>query len=284
MRACEVCGAADFRPFGEKDEHKFVRCAACGLERIDPQPTDETLDRIYGEHYYDAWGLQTDQDAVEQMKRATFHRVLRGIPGEPRGRLLDCGAATGFLMREAKDMGWDPYGVELSEFGAKKIADRFGKDHAFQGHLEDAPFEDGFFDVITMCDYLEHVRDPGRVLKKARELLAPGGKIALTVPHVGSLSQRTMGMRWTNYKVEHLFYFGKKNLETLLAKNGFHGYRAGPLFKTMNVRYMAHIFDEFPHWLFTPVMRTASKVLPPPVMRAGFPITTGDMVAYAVKD
>jgi SAM-dependent methyltransferase len=277
MRPCEVCGSEQFRPFGEKEDHHFVRCARCGLERIDPQPTDETLERIYGEHYYKAWGLQTDEQAVEQMKRSTFERVLRGI-GSGRGRLLDCGAATGFLMGVAKDMGYDPYGVEISEFGASKIAGRFGKDHAFQGHLEDAPFAKGFFEVITMCDFLEHVRDPARVL-----LLAPGGRIALTVPHVGSLSQRTMGMRWTNYKVEHLYYFGKKNLETLLEKNGFRRYRARTLLKTMNIRYMAHIFGEFPHWLFTPVMKTAGAILPPRVQRAGFPIATGDMVAYAEK-
>jgi len=282
MRPCEVCGNEDFRPFGDKDGHQFVRCASCNLERIDPQPTDETLAKIYGEHYYDAWGLQSDANAVEQMKRATFHRVLEGL-GSPRGRLLDCGAATGFLMNEAKSMGWDVYGVELSEFGANKIAERFGKDHAHQGHIEDAPFADGYFDVITMCDYLEHVRDPARVLQKVHSLLAPGGKIALTVPHVGSISQRTMGMRWTNYKVEHLFYWGKKNLELLLENNGFRHYRARTLLKTMNIRYMAHIFGEFPHWLFTPVMKTAEKVLPGAVQRAGFPIATGDMVAYAEK-
>ena len=282
MRRCEVCESTDFRPIGEKENHHFVRCTSCGLERVDPQPTDETLERIYGEHYYKAWGLATDAEAVEQMKRSTFQRVLRGI-GSGRGRLLDCGAATGFLMGVAKDMGYDPYGVEISEFGAGKIAERFGKDHAVQGNLEDVPFPDGHFNVITMCDFLEHVRDPERVLKKAHALLAPGGKIALTVPHVGSLSQRTMGMRWTNYKVEHLYYFGKKNLESLLSKNGFRGYRARTLLKTMNIQYMAHIFSEFPHWLFTPVMRTAGAVLPSRVQRAGFPIATGDMVAYAEK-
>lgn len=266
-----------------KEGHDFTRCRSCGLERIDPQPTDETLARIYGEHYYDAWGLKSDQDAVEQIKRSTFRRVLAGLGDDRHGRLLDCGAATGFLMVEAKSRGWDPYGVELSEFGAGKIGERFGTDHAFQGHIEDAPFADGFFDAITMCDFLEHVREPGRALDRAHALLRPGGKIALTVPWVGSLSYRTMGMRWTQYKIEHLFYFTRRNLEQLLARHGFRGYRSKGLVKTMNLRYMAHQFDEFPHWLFTPIMRAATKVVPAPLRRANFPITTGDLLAYAEK-
>jgi 2-polyprenyl-3-methyl-5-hydroxy-6-metoxy-1,4-benzoquinol methylase len=282
MRPCEVCGASAFRSIGEKDAHRFERCQACHLERIEPQPTDETLARIYGEHYYDGWGLQTDEQAVEHIKRSTFQRVLRGL-GDARGRLLDCGAATGFLMGVARDLGFDVYGVELSEFGAGKIAERFGQAHAFQGNLEDAPFEKGSFQVVTMCDFLEHVRDPEAVLRRANELLAPGGKLALTLPHVGSLSQRTMGMRWPNYKTEHLYYFGKRNLEQLLSRMGFTSYRAHTQLKTMNVRYMAHIFDQFPHWFFTPTMRAAQAVMPGRLVRASFPIMTGDMVAYAQK-
>jgi hypothetical protein len=114
-RACEVCKGLAFSELGEKNEHRFERCIRCGLERIEPQPTDETLDRIYGEHYYDAWGLRTDEGTVETLKRGTFTRIIRGLgPVRHGARVLDCGAATGFLMRVARDAGYEPYGAELS--------------------------------------------------------------------------------------------------------------------------------------------------------------------------
>lgn len=283
MRPCEVCGATSFRHFGDKDAHRYVRCDDCGLERIDPQPTDETLARIYGEHYYDGWGLASDAAAVEAIKRSTFRRVLRGLREPRHGKLLDCGAATGFLMAEAEALGYAPYGLELSEFGAKKIAERFGEDRAFQGELENAPFARGFFDVITMCDYLEHVREPERVLAKARDLLATRGQIALSVPHVGSLSQRTMGMRWTNYKTEHLFYFSSENLKKLLERFGFRNYRARTHIKTLNLSYMAHHFGVFQHPVLTPMFRGVDAVAPERLRHFMFPIATGDLVAYAEK-
>src|SRR5689334_20278575 len=186
MSACEVCDSSDFRPMFDKAEHHFVRCTICGLERISPQPTDETLAKIYGAHYYDAWGLHDDEFTVANLKKGTFKFVL-GKVGEPRrgARLLDLGAATGFLMDVAAERGYEPYGVELSEFGAKAIAAKFGDDHVHQGELAAARFPGagkGDFAVVTMCDYIEHVRDPRKTLALARELLGPGGILAITTP------------------------------------------------------------------------------------------------------
>lgn len=283
-RPCEVCGAAEFRTVGDLAEHHFVGCRRCGLERIDPQPTDETLAKIYGAHYYEAWGLHTDRSSVEDLKRSTFRRVLRGIGRPSRdAKLLDCGAATGFLMGVAEDLGYTPYGVELSEFGAGEIAARFGKDHVHQGHLEAARWADGTFDAITMCDFLEHVRDPVGIARRAHALLKPGGVLAISMPRIGSLTHRLMGLRWTHYKVEHLFYFSVENLRQLLEKVGFHDYSGNTLVKTMNLRYIAHQFAIYPHPLLTPAVSAAARVLPDVALRAPFPVAMGELVAYARK-
>jgi len=283
-RICEVCGAGDFRIVGDIAEHHFVGCRRCGLERIDPQPTDETLAKIYGAHYYDAWGLHTDKSSVEDLKRGTFRRVLKGIGQPPAGaKLLDCGAATGFLMGVAKDLGYEPYGVELSEFGAGEIASHFGKDHVHQGHLEHAPWADGAFDAITMCDFLEHVRDPVGIAKRAHALLKPGGVLAISMPRLGSFTHRVMRLRWTHYKVEHLFYFSVENLGRLLENVGFERYEGKTLVKTMNLRYIAHQFAIYPHPVLTPAVNTAAKLLPDVALRTQFPIAMGELVAYARK-
>jgi 2-polyprenyl-3-methyl-5-hydroxy-6-metoxy-1,4-benzoquinol methylase len=284
MRTCEVCSGTSFRPFGEKVGHTFVRCGSCGLERIDPPPSDEELARVYGEHYYDAWGLKQDEDAVARLKRGTFQRVVRRAGDLPRGsKVLDCGAATGFLMQVAKDEGYDVYGVELSEFGASEIGRKFGKDHVHQGHLEDAPFEPGTFRAIFMCDFLEHVRDPKGILEKAYQLLAPGGVIGISTPKVGSFTHRTMGMAWTHYKVEHLYYFSSGSLQRLLSRIGFTSYRTEPMWKTMNLKYITHQFSVYPHPLLTRAVNLTSKALPDPLQRATFPILMGELLAYAEK-
>jgi len=191
----------------QKLEHQFVRCGECGLERISPQPSNETLSKIYGAHYYDAWGLHDNEQTVASLKKRTFEYVLGKLGGQvPRGtRLLDCGAATGFLLEVAQGLGYERYALELSEFGAKEIGRKFGEDRVFCGELPDAHWKGvDTFDVVTMCDYIEHVRDPRETLRLARNLLKPGGSIAITTPDAGSPSRRVLGSGWTLIAAERL--------------------------------------------------------------------------------
>lgn len=285
MIACEVCASSQFRPMFDKAEHHFVRCDDCGLERISPQPTDATLAKIYGAHYYDAWGLHDDEDAVAKQKRGTFRFVLGKLPTPgPSDRLLDCGAATGFLLEVARDLGYQPYGLELSDFGAKAISDKFGAERVFCGELGDATFADagpGDFAVVTMCDYLEHVRDPRRTLELARRLLRPGGVLAITTPDAGSPSRRVLGTGWTHYKVEHLFYFNQRNLRRLLADVGFASVEFHTLWKSLSLDYIGHQFEVYPHPALTKVARAVTKLTPAKVRALPLPFSTGELLAVA---
>jgi 2-polyprenyl-3-methyl-5-hydroxy-6-metoxy-1,4-benzoquinol methylase len=286
LRACEVCSGREFSPLFEKDLHHFEHCDSCGLERIEPQPTDETLTKIYGRHYYDAWGLQRNEETVARLKRGTFAYVLDRLPprSDGGGKLLDCGAATGFLLELARDRGMSPYGVELSEFGAGEIARKFGAGHAFQGNLESATFPDareGDFDAITMCDYLEHVRTPKTVLERAHTLLAPGGALALTTPDTGSLTHRLLGAGWPHYKVEHLHYFARTNLRRLLTDTGFGDVQFFPLWKALNIQYLREQFEVYPHPLLSRGARAVGRILPDALQRQPLRILTGELLAIA---
>ncbi len=241
LRTCEICRGKDFASLFEKADHRFVRCIECGLEKIDPPPTDETLAAIYGRHYYDAWGLEQDGESVAQLKKGTFGYVLDALPVR-RGKLLDCGAATGFLLAVAKERGFEPYGIELSEFGADAIARKFGPGRSFRGEMEEASFPDvgdGGFDAITMCDYIEHERFARRVLEKAKPLLAKVGVIALTTPDTESLTRKVLTSGWSHYKVEHLHYFGRATLTRMLNELGFHDVTFKPLWKRLSTPAMS---------------------------------------------
>jgi 2-polyprenyl-3-methyl-5-hydroxy-6-metoxy-1,4-benzoquinol methylase len=284
LRACEVCGGQSFAKMFDKLEHRFVKCSACALERIEPQPSDDELAAIYGEHYYNnAWGLGRDKEIVADLKRRTFGYVLSKVP-VPGGKLLDCGAATGFLLEVAKERGFEPYGVELSEFGADEIARKFGKNRSFRGDLGDARFDDageGDFSVVTMCDYIEHVRDPRAALELAHRLLRPGGAVAITTPDTGSLSRRALASGWTHYKIEHLFYFNRGNITKLLREVGFSDVTFPPLFKRLNVRYVRHQFDTYSHPVLTRASRALSAVLPDALQSQPVPVLTGELLAIA---
>ena len=46
-----------------------------------------------------------------------------------------------------------------------------------RGDVQDLPFKENSFDIVYCRYILEHVPDPLRVLKEARRVLKPGGKL-----------------------------------------------------------------------------------------------------------
>ena len=192
----------------------------------------------------------------------------------------------GWLMEEAVELGMEPYGAELSEFGASRIAEKFGADRAFCGPFEQASFvgvDEDFFDIITMIDFIEHVRSPMSILAKASRLLRPGGRLVILTPNADSLSRRLMGLRWLHYKVEHLYYFGPTSLTRALRQVGLTEVRVGRAWKMMNLHYLAHQFAQYPHPLLSPIVSMAHRLSPSSLRKGMFPISFGELLATAAK-
>jgi 2-polyprenyl-3-methyl-5-hydroxy-6-metoxy-1,4-benzoquinol methylase len=233
--------------------------------QINPQPSDKTLAAIYGDHYYDAWGVNgKSRDEVLRLKAATFKRfILRDMPAG--AKLLDCGAAFGTLMEGAKEMGLEPYGIELAPEAAANIATQFGKERVFNGLFENAVFPMvaaiGGFDVVCMCDFIEHVRKPQIVLDKAFELLRPGGILVITTPDSKSLSARFMKGKWLHQKTEHIVLFSRKTLSRLLTEIGFTVTSVGRAKKVLDLQYLYHQLNTYPHPLITPLFNIWFKFI-----------------------
>jgi SAM-dependent methyltransferase len=270
----------------EDPKHIVHHCDHCGTEFLDPQPSDADLSGLYSESYYQAWGLQDPDQAIalEAMKIMTFNLRL-GLIGQfrPKGTVLDVGCATGFFLKAATAAGYSAYGVEFSPFSAGVAQGRFGKDRVFQGILEDCPFAPGSFDVITLSDLLEHVRDPLKVLGAARRLLKEDGILMIMTPATDSLSRWFMGRRWVHYKTEHLFYFNRPSMRALAESGGFQVAHLQPAAKYINLAYVASQFTAYPHWLITPLVQALRKVVPDRLAGKNFSFTLGEMVTVLRK-
>jgi 2-polyprenyl-3-methyl-5-hydroxy-6-metoxy-1,4-benzoquinol methylase len=260
----------------------LVTCPSCRVEWQWPRVTSGGLEELYERSYYDAWGLHADEPLVRRMKRKTFEQLLAQLEAHVApGRLLDVGCATGFLLQTAQARGWDPFGVELSAYASGVARRRFGDERIVHGPLEGAAFSKGFFQAITMTDFIEHVPDPVGTLRKAHFLLRPDGILCLSTPMVGSLSHRLMGRRWTHYKAEHLQYYSPQSLQRHLQAAGFKmlSHRSWP--KTVTLEYARSQFDRYRHWLISPAIRLLSASVPPPMRAWQIRVPLGDMLVLA---
>jgi SAM-dependent methyltransferase len=229
---CPVCDLGDTKPLFWKRGYRFVRCAGCGLVRVDPLPSATELAETYERSYRD--GAYADFARADDVRLATARARLAAVVAHaPAGPWLDIGCSTGAFLRVAADAGLDAEGIELSETAAA-AARRAGL-AVTRSAIED--FEPARrFAVVAAFDLLEHLRDPGVLLRRVRPWLLPAGCLVVTVPDVASLPARLMRRHWYFYAPPlHLHYFDRRTIVRLLRRHGFAPVLLGPAPKLLTV-------------------------------------------------
>jgi SAM-dependent methyltransferase len=91
------------------------------------------------------------------------------------------------------------------------------------GSYETADLPEGYFDVVSMQDCLEHFPDPLGALEKTRRILRPGGALLAVTPNVGSWLARVQRRSWISLKFpEHVVLYSRATLHRALEATGFH--------------------------------------------------------------
>lgn len=189
VERCVLCGTTRFRPLAMRYEFRgarfpLVECASCGLRFLGVQPAAEDLPTLYQAEYFEsdyrcgrAEGSSFDESALEAENRGLLD-AFEALGS--RGRLLDVGCASGWLLAHARARGWQAKGVELSDSAARFARER-GLD-VFHGELLGAQLPASSFDLIYLGDVLEHVPDCRATLGEVARLLSPGGHLYLRGP------------------------------------------------------------------------------------------------------
>jgi 2-polyprenyl-3-methyl-5-hydroxy-6-metoxy-1,4-benzoquinol methylase len=226
---CPMCGAEHFRLAISEPPYEIRRCQACGMGWTSPRLDERGLAGIYqADRYWSSESPKTqgyaDYAGDQELYLDTFRKRLRYVlrDGPHGGRSLDVGAAAGFCMAAARELGFEVHGVELSPRMAAHARDRLGLESIHVGTLDAAPFPDAHFDLITMWDVIEHLVDPGALLRRARELLAPGGLLVVETQDIDSRFARAAGAAWHHFKhAEHILHFTPSTARRLLEDSGF---------------------------------------------------------------
>jgi SAM-dependent methyltransferase len=235
MSVCPICGGAQTVPIFRGSDRLYrtttdifavVRCAQCGMSRLEPQPSRDVLRRYYPENYWFA----PDPSAASRMEEAYRRLVLRdhvqfvarALAGsKARGPLLDVGCGGGLFLGMMRERGVRVVGLDFSREAAAVAWSR-QQAPAVVADFEGAPFRAGSLAAITMFHVVEHLYDAGAYFRAARELLAPDGRLIVQVPNAASGQARLLGHRWNGYDVpRHLFNYRDRDLEAVLARSGF---------------------------------------------------------------
>ena len=236
---CTTCDSSAINGYLRAAVGDVLQCASCKAVFLSPERQEIVPESLYSQGYFAEREAYFFRDGVvdgsghESPHIADFRAGLDLVEAhiDPRGSLLDVGCATGSFLSVARERGWECRGVEVSAFAAARA--RQTGCEVFCGKLEDAPFDDGTFDVITMWDLLEHLPVPLQGLKDARRLLRPSGVLLVNTPNENSLLRRIARLLYRGsgghitvpidrlYHHYHLYYFAADTIGLLFQRAGF---------------------------------------------------------------
>jgi 2-polyprenyl-6-hydroxyphenyl methylase/3-demethylubiquinone-9 3-methyltransferase len=169
------------------------------------------------------------QGSYNSEDEATFSTrvglALSRLGGESR-QVLDLGCGSGGASARLAAAGHSVVGVDISSTGIA-VARARAPQVVFE--LVEAgapfPFDDARFDACFCSEVLEHILDVEAAVREVHRVLISGGLFLLTVPYHGLV--KNLGIACVSFERhfdpsgEHIRFFTRRSLSSLLARNGF---------------------------------------------------------------
>jgi SAM-dependent methyltransferase len=192
--------------------------------------------------HYRKWhdGSKGHFESTAGFYRSLLATTLVSVPTE--ARILDIGCGQGLLVYALISFGFKSVqGIDLSE---QQVA--VAQEHGLPCRVVDrnyivdlAKTAPATFDLIFLMDVLEHMdkAEQLRTLATVSELLAPGGRLILSVPNANA----SFGLRWRYIDWTHEAAFTEHSLEFILLNSNF-----------TNLKFLPYEFITRPRLFFIP--------------------------------
>lgn len=216
---CCVCGnnnKDEFKLKYQKENFAVVTCNKCSLHFIPPYYRKKIQYTQYKNADVTAAVRAGNNWIKIQRHKLRFKFIQKFIKS---GKLFDLGAGWGHFMLAGKELGYDVYGVEISEQPYLYCVNdlKLPVDHIDFFEMDEAKK----FDVITMWDVLEHIDKADEFLAKCAKLTKPDGYLFLQVPQIDSYFAKRHKDNWKMMGLDHVNYFGKETITKILERNGY---------------------------------------------------------------
>jgi 2-polyprenyl-3-methyl-5-hydroxy-6-metoxy-1,4-benzoquinol methylase len=143
--------------------------------------------------------------------------------GSRKIRLLDVGCSSGAFVAAAQSLGIEAEGVEPSSAPAKTARESGLK--VYQGLLEELNLPSSSYDVITLFEVIEHLKEPLSLLKECHRILREGGLLVIRTGNTDSWSAHYQKGSWEYFSIEahggHVSFFNPASVGKLAERSGF---------------------------------------------------------------
>jgi hypothetical protein len=248
VERCNLCGVSTFVVLTHRDRYGFpaqaVACEGCGLVFLDPVMMPEAYGRFYGGTYrplvsanhglIDARTIQ-----AEQLDYASDCGDLLApyLEGRRYRTLLDIGGSTGVVAHALsqrfglKATVVDPAPLEAAQARALGI-------ETIEGLVESVDLGGRGFDVVTICQTIDHLLDIDGTLRRVRELISDHGTCFVDIVDFRAGFLRNWSVEEA-VKIDHPYYLTESTMAAWLRRRGFRVVRRDYAADHLHVSYVA---------------------------------------------
>src|SRR5687768_11294998 len=248
VERCNLCGASAFTVLTHRDRYGYPApasaCDRCGLVFLDPVMSARAYGRFYAGTYrplvsayhgrlIDARTIQNEQREYAVDRGDLLAPYLDGRGGRT---LLDIGGSTGIVAHQlARRFGLtatviDPAPLEAAEAQALGL-------ETIEGLVEEVDLGDRRFDVVIVCQTVDHLLDVAGTLRRIRQLLSERGVLFIDIVDFRAAYLRNWSVEEA-VKIDHPYYFTESTIVAYLRKSGFEILRADYAADHLHVSYV----------------------------------------------
>lgn len=209
-RTCPLCNSTGKKHGMRPDGLTVCLCTTCSLYFISPAPSQEQLDVFYARYNERHRRGNTTNDYMathirnqEPYADIRIAEIATCFPDCTDKQVLDVGFGLGATLVLLQKLGFAVEGIELDEDAITFVRSKLGISTVRNATINDV---EGQYDVIILHDLVEHPLQPLALLRRATELLRPGGIISIWTPNTSALYSETDPVPF-RVDLEHMQYF-----------------------------------------------------------------------------
>jgi 2-polyprenyl-3-methyl-5-hydroxy-6-metoxy-1,4-benzoquinol methylase len=240
---CPLCNSNSVKDKFNKQGLSYLKCSECRftfLQNSDNPNFQNILDDFEG-----AYIDYLKASPADKKNHSSLLKWIRKYTTNVAPHILDVGSGSGKWINYLTQQGFVTFGLEPSvtlynHFLANNNSFEFT---TVNNYIRNNPEKK--FDIITVFDVLEHIKDPVEFLSGIASLMHPASLLFISTPDISSLHRKLTGKRWHYFNKYHFSYFSKITLTQAADKAGLHLLHTSHRSRYFQMGYVWNYFKNF---------------------------------------
>lgn len=263
MEQCIICGSLKSKIIFQEFDADVLKCQNCG-HVFSSYQAKQDYDGYFGKEI-----KAEDNFWWDKAHQKMYEDFCKRFIINSKGRLLDVGCGLGYFIKKiATFPHWQIFGYEISQPAVEFAKNKLELENIFCGRVEESNFSKKYFDIITLWDVIEHIKDPAPLLSYLFSILKEGGILFIHTPNVkiqipkAKVKKFLKGMDPNEHYLEakdHLNIYSMATIKKILYDNGFkkvefihfHPIQSVSGSKNIVLKYIKNIWFYFSKILFS---------------------------------